>query len=322
MKAIRIILTLAIFGFISHFAIGQGNSVKADHESLKKKGLIPIPAQVSPAEPVHTIKATENSTRDGGLFVPLDDSFTQVYFYHDYAVGEGYYNDDGSTDAIQLPFDFCLYGVTKNEFFINNNGNVSFDGYYSTFTSTGFPIDGYPMLAPFWADVDTRQDNGPLGEVWYKVTPTSVIVIWNNVGYYDEHGDKRNTFELIFTDGNDPLIGVGNNVAFSFADMAWTTGDASDGVNGFGGVPATVGVNKGDGVKYALVGRFDHAGYDYDGAGGNNDGVNYLTGKYYTFNACSEDVIIPGAVPISGWALFIGIGLILLFAIIRYRKML
>ena len=80
-------------------------------------------------------------------------------------------------------------------------------------------------------------------------------------------------------------------------------------------------MNKGDGVKYALVGGFDHTGSDYDGAGGANDGVDYLDGKYYTFDACLEDVIIPVETPVSNWALFIGIGLILAFTVIRFRKM-
>lgn len=173
------------------------------------------------------------------------------------------------------------------------------------------------MLAPFWADVDTR--NG-LGAVYYKTTPSAVIVIWNETGYFSMQGDKRNTFELIFTDGTDPLIGVGNNVAFSYTTMQWTTGSASGGIGGFGGTPATVGVNKGDGIKYALVGRFDHAGIDYSGAGGIS-GVGYLEGKYFTFDACTENVVIGGEVPISNWALYIGIALILTFTVIRFRKM-
>jgi hypothetical protein len=133
-----------------------------------------------------------------------------------------------------------------------------------------------------------------------------VIIIWDSVGYFEAQGDKRNTFELIFTDRNDPLIGVNNNVAFSYTNMQWTTGSFSGGTGGFGGTPATVGVNKGDGVKYALVGRFDHAGTDFYGANGAPGGIGYLQGQYYTFDACQETVIIPpGNVPISKWALFI-----------------
>jgi hypothetical protein len=318
--------------FFSHVVFGQLKPANPGQGSMKAKGQIAIPQQVHPVEPIPAIVSSGHrvnsggpkSPANGGLFVPLDGTFTQVYFTHDPLATPGYSCDDGYTDAIALPFTFCFYGTNESQFYINNNGNVSFNGGYYDFTSTGFPVNGYPMLAPFWADVDTRAVAAPNGEVWYKIEPHHVIVIWNNVGYYQMQGDKRNTFELIFTDGTDPIIGVGNNVAFSYSAMQWTTGSASGGVGGFGGTPATVGVNKGDGVKYALVGRFDHAGTDYDGAGGANDGVGYLEGQYYTFNACLENVIIPpNNVPtLSQWGLIILGGVLLVFGtmvILRWK---
>ena len=68
------------------------------------------------------------------------------------------------------------------------------------------------MVAPFWADVDTRDDVLPdtSGIVYYKLTPTSLIVKWNHVGYYGVHADLVNTFQLIITDGTDPLLPGGN----------------------------------------------------------------------------------------------------------------
>jgi hypothetical protein len=266
-----------------------------------------VPTQVVPLTPVSSIQPSVNKT--GGLKVPLDGSFTQVSFLPDYTGGGGFFSDDGSTAPITSPFTFCFYGTNEPFFYINNNGNVSFDFALSTYTSTGFPVSGIPVLAPFWGDVDTR--GGNIGSVWYKMDAHKVIVIWNAVGYYGVHGDKLNTFELIFTDGTDPILGSGNNVAFSYTTMQWTTGDASSGTGGFGGVPATVGVNKGDGIDYALVGRFDHAGTDFDGAGGNADGIGYLADKYYEFNACGNTVVIPPNVPISDWALvLLGIALL------------
>lgn len=189
------------------------------------------------------------------LLIPLDGSFTQ-------AMGP---NDDDSSTQILLPWTFTLYGTPYTSFWVNNNGNVTFTGPLSWFSSTGFPLAGYPMLAPFWADVDTRYS--PSGLVYYKImeSPNRVVVIWDNVGYYGGHTDKLNTFEVIFTDGTDPLIGIGNNVVFSYADMQWTTGDASGGSGGFGGTPATVGINKGDGGTYTQAGRFAENDADYLG---------------------------------------------------------
>ncbi|MBW6459648.1 MAG: hypothetical protein K0B08_03665 [Bacteroidales bacterium] len=255
----------------------------------------------------------QDASRSTGFYIPLDGTFSL-------AMGP---NDDGSSSLITLPFTFCLYGDQYTSLYINNNGNLTFTSPTSTFTPFAFPSTPLAIVAPFFADVDTRPAGG--GAVWYKIetSPNRITIIWNVVGYYNLHTDKLNTFQVILTDGNDPLIGIGKNVAFAYEEMQWTTGDFSGGVNGFGGSPATVGVNKGDGVKYALVGRFDAPGTCYDGPFGANDCVGFLSGKRFVFNACQDEIIInppDPEVPIGNWALFIGIGLIFVFTVIRFRR--
>ena len=49
-----------------------------------------------------------------------------------------------------------------------------------------------------------------------------------------------------------------------------------------------MGVNKGDGVNFFQFGRFDHAGVDYDGPGGLNDGVAYLDGRQFCFKVSAD----------------------------------
>ena len=212
-----------------------------------------------------------------------------------------YRNDDWSTAAINLPFNFCLYGTNYNSCYINNNGNVSFGSAYSTFTANSFPDPTYVMVAPFWGDVDTR--GAQSGVVYYKLTPTYLIVQWDQVGYYNSHANLKNTFQLIMTNGSDPIIASGNNVSFCYKDMQWTTGDASGGSGGFGGTAATVGVNKGDGVNYIQFGLFDQAGNTYDGPGGNNDGISWLDNQSIFFNSCTNNNNIA---PISTGALSCG----------------
>jgi hypothetical protein len=91
----------------------------------------------------------------------------------------------------------------------------------------------------------------------------------------------------------DPILPAGNNIAFCYGDMEWTTGDASGGTLGLGGAPATVGLNAGDGINYIQLGRFDHAGLGYDGSYGLNDGVNWLTNQSFYLNGCSSSNIAP-----------------------------
>ncbi len=200
-------------------------------------------------------------------------------------------NDDGSTSSLPLQFNFCLYGQNWNSYFINNNGNISFGTPFGTFSSVAFPTTNFTMVAPFWGDVDTRPAGN--GQVFYKNTPTHTIVTWKEVGYFNQQQDKRNTFQVIITDGTDPILPPGQNVAFCYKDMQWTTGSASQGVNGFGGIPATVGANRGNGIDFLQLGRFNQPGNVYDGPFGNPDGIDWLDFKSFYFNTCNSSNIPP-----------------------------
>ena len=246
------------------------------------------------------VSASKNSTKSSSssckCWIERDASFQIAEFNSSGGSGgpgvaPEFRNDDWSSDTIDLPFNICFYGTPVNKIFLNNNGNISIGAPYSTFTANSFPDPTYVMIAPFWADVDTR---GQLsGIVYYSITSTHLIVQWENVGYFGTHDDKLNTFQLIVTNGTDPILPIGQNVSFCYKDMQWTTGDASQGVNGFGGVPATVGVNRGNGTDYVQFGLFDVAGSSFDGAYGSNDGVDCLDNQSFTFNACILDANIP-----------------------------
>jgi gliding motility-associated-like protein len=265
-----------------------------EYELMKKEGRIPAGPVTAPAGSftpsladleklggVHKMPSTGCS-----CYIPPDGTYSVAMAP----------NDDGSTGLLAIPFTFCLYGTNHTNLYINNNGNISFGSPYSTFSSFPFPDPSFIMVAPFWGDVDTRGT----GTVYYKITPTAMYVNWEAVGYYSSYTDKVNTFQLIITDGTDPILPAGNNIAFCYGDMQWTTGDASGGGGtGFGGVPSTVGVNKGDGINYIQIGRFDAPGAAYDGGYGANDGVSWLDNQSFYFNSCSSTNIAPIASGIS-----------------------
>lgn len=223
-------------------------------------------------------------------------------------------NDDLSTGSISLGFDFCFYEQTKSSVFINNNGNLSFTNSFSSFTSSGFPVAGFDMIAPFWADVDTRNTTGAnTNLVWHKFVDMNgdnandtLVVTWDAVGYFSAQNDRFNTFQVAISGIRNAFGGPnglgGLNAAFSYGDMNWTTGSASGGSGGFGGTAATVGINAGDNVRFDQIGRFDHGGFDYNGNGlaGELSGVNYLSGRDYFFDACNGIVPAPGALALLG----------------------
>jgi hypothetical protein len=278
---------LSILCLSATISYGQNTVMltKEAYQQLKQSGLIDPQVQYSfsdfnlPIDIKYSGNSEKNSVCD--CFVPLDSTFTL-------AMGP---NDDESSGLINLPFNFDFYGNQFNSLYINNNGNISFVSPYMTFTPNSFPDSTYNMIAPFWADVDTRGGLDSLGNyignggaVWYKVTPTALIVNWNQVGYFNMHTDLVSTFQLIISNGNDSLVSAGGNVSFCYDDMQWTTGDASMGSGGFGGYPATVGVNVGNGADFFQVGQFVQTGTSFDGPTNNVDGVDFLDGQEIYFN--------------------------------------
>ena len=248
----------------------------------------------------NSVKAVTSSQCN--CWIPRDSSFQVVPLNGSgSSTGPGvppnYANDDWSTSGITLPFNFCFYGSivgnAANQLYINNNGNISFGSPYSTFSAVAFPSNQYVMIAPFWSDVDTDGPNSRY--VWYKMTPTYLIIQWDSVGYYAVHDDKLNTYQLIITDGNDPILPGGYNISFCYGDMQWTTGDASGGSSGFGGNPATVGINKGDGTTYFQISLFDTTGINFTGPVGapRASGVDWLDYRSFMFSACGSANNLP-----------------------------
>jgi hypothetical protein len=164
-------------------------------------------------------------------------------------------NDDGSSAEIPLgagfPNGLNFFGNTYQSLYINNNGNVTFRGPVATYTPMSFPISTQPMIAPWWADVDTRSAApGDLkNNVYYTQVGNQFIVTWDYVGYYAAHADKLNAFQLILTDRSD--VNPGDfDVEFRYEQLQWTTGDASGGSGGLGGVPAQMGFDAGDRTNF------------------------------------------------------------------------
>ncbi len=294
----KIFLLFACSSTILASAQNNVSITPQQYDNLKYSGLLDLSknyqftgssALNKKVKPSAEVLAARGTRAMCSCMVPLDSTFALVPFLS-YDSLE-FRNDDSYTDLIALPFSFNFYGITFDSIYINNNGNISFNSPYYEYTPDSFPTSNFQMIAPFWGDVDTRDASS--GLVYYKITPTAVIIKWENVGYYNTHSDLLNTFQLIITDGTDSLIPAGNNVAFCYGDMNWTTGDASGGISGFGGSPATVGVNEGNSLDYFQVGRFDQPGIAFDGPYNTTDSVDFLDNQEMYFNIATTGNIPP-----------------------------
>lgn len=200
------------------------------------------------------------------------------------ANGPGSGVPSGTPVAQSLGFTFNFYGTNYTDTFINNNGNLTFGTYYSTFTPTALTDAGVPpILAPFFADVDTRTGNLVTFGTGTFDGHAAFGANWPGVGYYSEHTDKTNDFQVLIVDRSD--LGAGDaDIYFNYGQMLWETGDASGGSNGFGGSCAHVGYSNGTGAAgthYELPGS-GVCGALIDGganalSANTNDGV---TGQY------------------------------------------
>lgn len=137
-------------------------------------------------------------------------------------------NDDGSTGAVALPFTVNFFGGNYGALFVNNNGNLTFDA--SMFTYTPFPLlsTNHAIIAPFFADVDTRVGNvvtyGP-GTVGDR---PAFGVTWPDVGCYSHITSVLNKFQVVLIDRSD--IGSGDfDIEFNYDKIQWETGQASGG---------------------------------------------------------------------------------------------
>jgi hypothetical protein len=208
-----------------------------------------------------------------------------------------YHCDNCSSPPIKLPFNFCFYGKNYDTVYINNKGNLSFEHPIFTFSSNPFPLGmDTLMLAPFYSDVDDTPQNvasTSFAFISYNLTATHLFVQWSIVGYNTFDDDLYNNFQLIITNGADPILPAGNNVSYCYYVMQWASGDSSGGSMGFGGTPATVGINKGDHVHFAQFGAFDYPGHTFDGPFDTNSQAYWLNGKSFIFNTCVSGNNIP-----------------------------
>jgi len=166
-------------------------------------------------------------------------------------------NDDRSSVSLNLPFDVNFFGNTYSNFFVNTNGNISFNRGISTYTPDPFPIASQPMIAPFWGDVDTRGTGTVAGgnNVWVA-SPSSdtVVVTWDTVGFYPSNNTLENNFQLILRDRAADTGTAGDfDIEFRYEQLEWTTGDASGGTGGLGGTPAQAGYDAGNGTNFFVL---------------------------------------------------------------------
>lgn len=184
-------------------------------------------------------------------------------------------NDDGYS-LLNLGFNVTYFGTTYNSLYINNNGNVSFGAGISSFIPSGPTGAAAPVISPFFSDVDTRGAASGVAHV-NTSTANQIVVTWDHVGYFSEHADALNSFQLVLRGDGFAVPNGEGAIGFFYQDMGWEVTDTS----------TTAAVGFGDGAGNAEV-----------IAGSNLAGMAAVMANHYLWFDANLNVVPPdGSVP-------------------------
>ncbi|MFM7310642.1 MAG: gliding motility-associated C-terminal domain-containing protein, partial [Flavobacteriales bacterium] len=202
---------------------------------------------------------------------------------------------DNYSSAISLGWNFNYFGQNFNQVVLTTKGTIALgNAGYIDFTPSAFPDPlasetnvQHDHICGFWTDFDF----GAIGDLYYSLTPERLIVTYVNVGYWPNHDDLYNTFQMIITPDGSNFIGGGNNVRFTYLDMQFANSQISGASSGCGATNnlANVGCDRLSGTQHYAFGRFNICGSEqYNGPYGVNanqqDGVDWLDGRVIDFN--------------------------------------
>jgi hypothetical protein len=150
-------------------------------------------------------------------------------------------NDDVSSGLVPLGFAANFFGTTYTALYVNNNGNVTFDVPLPIFTPFDLKSSQRAIVAPFFADVDTR-----IGNVVTYGTGTvdghpAFGVTWPGVGCYNRNTSVLNFFQVLLVSRADVRAGD-FDIVFNYDSIQWEAGQLSGGdAQCQGGISARAG---------------------------------------------------------------------------------
>ncbi len=221
---------------------------------------------------------------------------------------------DGETGPTLYPLGFNInfFGTEYSGVYINTNGNITFTEPLSQFTPSDLTDFPSPIIAPFFADVDTRGGGALVDFGQGTLNGKQVFVVnWPGVGCYDENASVLDNFQLILIDRADRNTGPNGDdfdIEFNYDTIEWDTGQASGGdanclVGDEGGTSAYVGYTNGTatpGDSYELPGSGE-AGSFLDGSPGGliDNSVNSAVLGRYVFTVVNGQPTQPTSLTTS-----------------------
>lgn len=182
------------------------------------------------------------------------------------------HQDDDGSESLTLPIGFRFFDIKHTLLFVNTNGVLSFETAVPQFAGEAFPVAEFPIIAPFWADIDTTigckisMSTRTCNAIYYQLytnqsnpaflqvrdttrfydakpgfNPTLVfIATWYTVAHFnqtDYNFGTSNTFQAVLvTDGTHSYA----IFVYPYHGVSWIAGDSNQ------PYIATVGFDSGD----------------------------------------------------------------------------
>ncbi|XP_036429013.1 uncharacterized protein LOC118809641 isoform X2 [Colossoma macropomum] len=146
-------------------------------------------------------------------------------------------SDDGSSPAVNLQSPFTFFRRTYTKLYVNNNGHLTFDQPWDSYTPTQFSAyNGRDIIAPLWTDIDNRATGNisynqyTSGSVLSQATrdinqyfPEFIftasyvfVATWDKVAYYSYSGTET-SFQVVLISGGSLSF-----VLINYGDIAPT----------------------------------------------------------------------------------------------------
>lgn len=163
--------------------------------------------------------------------------------------------DDATSEPAPLGFNINFFGRLHSQVYVNTNGNITLSRPLEAYRPLPLRDLRSDIIAPFWADVDTRGPGSRVVTFGYDFVDGhfAFAANWVDVGYFSQKQDKKNAFQVVIIDRTE--TGAGNfDIELNYGYIHWEAGDLSGGVNGIGGVAARAGYSAGPNNTFELPG--------------------------------------------------------------------
>ncbi|MBS1831851.1 MAG: VPLPA-CTERM sorting domain-containing protein, partial [Acidobacteria bacterium] len=110
--------------------------------------------------------------------------------------------DDATSEPAPLGFNINFFGRLHGQVYVNTNGNITLSRPLEAYRPLPLRDLRSDIIAPFWADVDTRGPGSRVVTFGYDFVDGhfAFAANWVDVGYFSQKQDKKNAFQVVIID--------------------------------------------------------------------------------------------------------------------------